>query len=93
MLLGPQALAHYGAWGSSIMAFNMATLLEEDEVTLMLAQHHVSEARQLLAKRAKARRRDASDIEQTLRSVETLLALIEQHLYRLRLPPAPPSVR
>jgi len=50
------------------MAFNMATLLEEDEVTLMLAQHHVSEARQLLAK---ARRRDASDIEQTLRSVET----------------------
>jgi hypothetical protein len=32
------------------MAFNMATLLEEDEVTLMLAQHHVSEARQLLAK-------------------------------------------
>jgi len=29
------------------MAFNMATLLEEDEVTLMLAQHHVSEARQL----------------------------------------------
>jgi hypothetical protein len=31
------------------VAFNMAALLEEDEVTLMLAQHHVSEARRLVA--------------------------------------------
>jgi len=71
----------------------MAALLEEDEVTLMLAQHHVSEARRLVAERAKGRRRDASDVEQTLRSVETLLAVIKQHLHLLRRPPAPPSVR
>jgi hypothetical protein len=71
----------------------VAALLEEDEVTLMLAQHHVGEARRLLAERAKARRRDASEFEQTLRSVEALLAVIEQHLQLLRRLPAPPSVR
>jgi hypothetical protein len=71
----------------------VAALLEEDEVTLMLAQHQVGEARRLLAERAKARGRDASDMEQTLRSVEALLAVIEQHLYLLRRPPTPPSVR
>jgi hypothetical protein len=71
----------------------MAALLEEDEVTLMLVQHHVGEARRLLAERARTRGRDASDVEQTLRSVEAFLAVIEQHLRLLRRPPALPSVR
>ena len=71
----------------------MVALLEEDEVTLMLAQHHVGEARRLLAERGEARRRDTSEFEQILRSVEALLAVIEQHLYLLLRPPTPPSVR
>jgi len=71
----------------------MSALLEEDEVTLMLAQHHVGEARRLLAEQARARGRDTADMEQTLPSVEALQAVIEQHLYLLRRAPAPPSVR
>jgi hypothetical protein len=49
-----------------------------------LAQHHVEEARRLLAERSRSRGRDASDVEQTLRSVEALLAVIRQHLYLFR---------
>jgi hypothetical protein len=71
----------------------VAALLEEDEVTLVLAQHHIGEARRLLAERLTSRGRDASDLEQTLRSVGAFLALIEQHLRLLRRPPIPPSVR
>jgi hypothetical protein len=71
----------------------MAALLEEDEVTLKLAKHHVGEARRLLAVRAISRGRDASDVEQRLRSIEAFLAVIQQHLNLLLRPPAPPSVR
>jgi hypothetical protein len=51
----------------------MSALLEEDEVMLMLAQHHVGEARRLLAEQARARGRDTADMEQSIRSVEALL--------------------
>jgi hypothetical protein len=71
----------------------VAALLEEDEVTLMLAQHHVGQARRLLAERLRSRGMDASEVGQRLRSVEAFLAIVEQHLYLLLRPPAPPSVR
>jgi len=71
----------------------VAALLEEDEVTLTLAQRHVGEARRLLAERLRSRGRVASDVGQRLRSVEGVLAVVQQHLYLLLRPPAPPSVR
>ena len=71
----------------------MAALLEEDEVTLMLAQHHIGEARRLFAERARSRGRDASEVGQRLRSVEAFLAVVQQHLDLLLRPPVPPSVR
>ena len=44
----------------------MAALHDEDEVTLILAQHHIVEARRVLAERLRSRGRDASDVEQTI---------------------------
>jgi hypothetical protein len=61
----------------------VAALLEEDEVTLMLAPHHVGEARRLLAERLRSRGMDASEVGQRLRSVEAFLAIVEQHLSAL----------
>jgi hypothetical protein len=89
----PKRWRTFGAWGSSREVLNVAALLEEDKVTLMLAQHHIGEARRLFAERARSRGRDASEVGQRLRSVEAFLAVVQQHLDLLLRPPVPPSVR